>query len=294
MGDIMDVSISLNTVASSLGLGLDKAAQTMAQIGFDGVDFQFCSLDRRDRIITPEGEERILKVAEDIRAAGLTIPQSHLHYLPGDFYGDGLYPKHESEFLPAYIKEIEYCGKIGCPTAVIHLYFEDSKKVTVESNKILLNKLLPHLEKHNVALSMENVFAGGEAYADCHYTTADDIMEYVDMMNHPLIGVCLDTGHAVATKQDTIQMIKTFGKHLNGLHINSNAGRDMHLIPGYLDSWLDPNDYPLISKTLKEVGYKGPYNLEIGAGNWPNKPMSGIHYLQLVHSVASGYAAMAE
>ena len=52
----MDVSISLNTVASTLGFGLDKAAQVMAQIGFDGVDFQFCAQGRKELIGTPESE----------------------------------------------------------------------------------------------------------------------------------------------------------------------------------------------------------------------------------------------
>ncbi len=290
----MDISYSLSAAGRGLGLNTAEATKIMKQIGFDGVDFQFCSMTTKEVAASEKGYGYFLNQYKEVEASGLKVCQSHLHYLPGDFFGDGLYNKFESDYLGAYINEIKMCGEMGCPTTVIHLYFEDSKKATVEGNIIMLNKLLPYLEKYNVALAMENVFAGGEAYADCHYTTSDDIMEYVDKMNHPLIGVCLDTGHAIVTHQDPVQMIKAFGKHLIALHMNGNAGRDMHLLPGTLDSWLDTNDYEKISLTLKEVGYKGPYNLEIGCGNWPNKPMSGIHYLQLVYDVASGFAKLAE
>ena len=292
----MDISYSLITASRGLGLNDAESAKIMKQIGFDGVDFGF-----NGSVAFAGGDtaaEYYLKTYEDIKNAGLKVCQSHLHYLPGHIWGEGLYQKFEDEYLPAYINEIEVCGKMGCPVAVIHLYFEDSKKATLDGNVTLINKLLPYLEKNNVKLAIENIFKGGDQgplrYSDCHITTPDDIMEYVDKMNHPLIGVCLDTGHAVATNQDVFEMIKKYGKHLVALHMNSNAGRDMHLIPGTLDSWLDPNDYCEVSKALKDIGYKGAYNLEIGCGNWPNKPLSGVCYLQLVYAVASGYAKLAE
>ncbi len=290
----MDISYGFGAAMRGLGLNSLQTAKIMKEIGFAGVDFGFYCLASKEYAATEKGYELFMGMYKDLEAAELKASQAHLHYLPGDFYGDGLYNKFESDYFDTYVNEIKMCGEMGCPTAVIHLYFEDSKKATVEGNIIMLNKLLPYLEKHNVALAMENVFAGGEAYADCHYTTADDIMEYVDKMNHPLIGVCLDTGHAIVTNQDPVAMIKAFGKHLIALHMNGNAGRDMHLLPGTLDDWLDTNDYEKISLALKGVGYKGPYNLEIGCGNWPNKPMSGIHYLQLVYDVASGFAKIAE
>lgn len=295
----MDISYGLGTASRGLGLGTAQAAQIMKEIGFDGVDFGFCEFGSVAFGGTDAAKELYLQRYADVEKAGLKVCQSHLHYLPGHIWGEGLYQKFEDEYLPAYINSIETCGEIGCPVAVIHLYFEDSKEATFNGNVALISKLLPYLEKNNVKLAIENIFKGGDEgplrYSDCHITLADDIMEYVDKLNHPLVGVCLDTGHAVATNQNVFEMIKKYGKHLVALHMNSNAGRDMHLLPGTLASWLDPNDYGEVSRALKEIGYSGAYNLEIGCGeNWPNKPMSGVYYLQLVYAVASGYARLAE
>ena len=50
----------------------------------------------------------------------------------------------------------------------------------------------------------------------------------------------------------------------------------------------------LFSKTLKEIGYKGTYNLEVSNGCYPHDPIAGINYIQLAYRIARKYADLAE
>ena len=57
--------------------------------------------------------------------------------------------------------------------------------------------------------------------------------EFVQEINHPNLGMCLDTGHANIYRHKPGEMVRAFGKKLFALHVNSNCSTiDEHLIPG--------------------------------------------------------------
>lgn len=288
----MKLSIGIGTAATALGLPARDAAKVIKSIGFTGVDFDFCNYNLKN-FCTDEVTNSVRNAMKEIVEEGLQISQSHLHYLPGNFYGDDRYGQFEEEYLQAYIRSIELCGEFGCKIAVIHLYFEDSREKTFNGNITMIKKLLPHLEKHGVTLAIENIFKGGEEYLDCFVSSAKDILEYVNYFNSPYVGACLDTGHANCRKLQAIEMAKEFGEHLVALHMNSNSCRDLHLIPGTCATWVDPTDYGKFAKVLKDIDYKGPYNLEIGCGQWPHNPKTGLPYLQLTYAVSEEYLTAA-
>ena len=95
-------------------------------------------------------------------------------------------------------------------------HFEEDAKNTFEGNVATISKLLPYLEKYQITLAIENIYGGGDSYLDCHISKAEDIMKYIEYFNHPLIGTCIDTGHTVCTKCNTLEMARTYGKHLLG------------------------------------------------------------------------------
>ena len=85
----------------------------------------------------------------------------------------------------------------------------------------------------------------------------------LDRIDHPLFGVCWDTGHANLCGLDQYEEIKKLGSRLEGLHVHDNYGTrapgcDLHLFP----YWGNINFDGLIS-ALIEIDYKGTFNFEV-------------------------------
>ena len=291
----MKVTIGLDTATATTTLSRTDSAKILKSIGFDGIDYGLAWFHHISTVTNPEAKEAIIKEMLGYKELGLEISQTHLHYLSSEFYGPGKYPEFEQKYLDALISEIEICGAAGCPVAVLHTYFEEDREATIRSNKIFFDKILPHLEKNNVKLALENVYGGGDKlYAKFNNATAEDFMVYFEDYKSPYLGACLDTGHANCVKESAVDMAKTFGKYLIATHLSSNAGRDTHVMPGMVYDFADPINWVEFSKTLKGIGYEGTYNLEICAGNYPHDVMDGIHYLQMAYGIGRRYADLAE
>lgn len=286
----MKISIGFEMAQRLFSGDMERAAKEIKTAGFDGVDIAFYE-SPMEQVATEQWAAKVQQESKIIRNAGLEISQSHLHYQPShEQLGDGSYDVFERVFFPVWLREIQMCSKIGCRIAVAHLYFCDDPQKTIDGNMRLLKKLLPELQRHNVTLAIENIYGWGEQYADCGTTTSAQIMKYVDAFKSEFIDACLDSGHAVCTGNDPLQMARDFGKNLRVVHINSSSGRDTHLLPGMLPNWIDPTDFCSLSLELKKAGFAGTYNLEVSPGNFPSEPEIGQAYLTLAARLAKSFA----
>lgn len=241
-------------------IGIASLYPSLCRIGFDGVDVSFPSHEMRDAILSEKFENTMMERYDRITEAGLSVAQTHLSYCPAHLpmIGDGGYRNFEAYMLPILTKEIALVSKMNCRTAVIHLYYEPSKEGTQSANLRLIEKLLPDLEKYGVTLCIENIY--GARYEDVHLTTAEDLLFYTDHFHSDFFGVCLDTGHAMAMRQNPIEMAKNFGPALKALHLHSSvSGRDLHL-PPYLAGNVDWTE---LCRVLKKIGYGGSFNMEL-------------------------------
>lgn len=121
-------------------------------------------------------------------------------------------------------------------------------------------ELIPYAEKYGIKLLIENI---GFEVGKGHLTTADELNEMLDRLDHPLFGVCWDTGHANLCGLDQYAEIKKLGSRLGGLHVHDNygaqtPGADLHLLP----YWGNINFDAVIS-ALIEIDYKGTFNFEV-------------------------------
>ena len=114
----------------------------------------------------------------------------------------------------------------------------------------------------------------------------------VEGVNSERVGVCLETGHANVFKYNMSKMARAFGDRLIALHVHGNAGGDSHVIPYSISGWTEQMNYHEFSETLKEIGFKGYYNLELGPGNLPRG--CAQPYLELAAVVARAMADLAE
>ncbi len=255
----------------------------LRRIGFDGVDVSFPSHEMRDAILSEGFENTMMERYGHITEAGLFVAQTHLSYCPAHLpvIGDGGYRIFEEYMLPILTKEIALVAKMHCRTAVIHLYYEPSKEGTQNANIQLIEKLLPDLEKHGVTLCIENIY--GARYEDVHLTTAEDLLFYIDHFHSDFLGVCLDTGHAMAMRQNPIEMATNFGPALKALHLHSSvSGRDLHL-PPYL---VGNVDWTELCRVLKAIGYGGSFNMELNPPRQLNDKALSAYYT-MAYAIAS-------
>jgi sugar phosphate isomerase/epimerase len=86
--------------------------------------------------------------------------------------------------------------------------------------------------------------------------------DFISYMNHPLLGACWDTGHAVMDKKfDQYAELKELGGNLKAIHVHDNGiHSDQHLAPYCGKLQLDS-----IIKGLIDIDYKGSFTFESDA-----------------------------
>ena len=252
-------------------------------IGYDSLDVKFPLWNARDFILSDEIDRVFSEKYEKIREAGLSVCQTHLTYYPGHLppLGDGSYEAFSDYMLPIFEKEIKMTAKMHCPIAVIHLYFEETREESQRKNLDLLAKLLPIAKEAGVTLAIENLY--GKGCSDIYLTTAEDLLYYTEHFSDAHIGVCLDTGHAVARGQNPTKMLKALGRRVKALHAHSNVkGYDLHLPPCFTSAL----DFKAFADALTEIGYEGTFNMEIAPPAQLNR-VATVAYYTMVYEMAS-------
>ena len=87
----------------------------------------------------------------------------------------------------------------------------------------------------------------------------NETLEFVRLMNHPAMKMCLDTGHAAVYGDSPAAAVRAIGKeYLAALHVHDNDGHgDLHWRPGEgVIDWVD------FTKALHEIGFEGCVSLE--------------------------------
>ena len=183
---------------------------------------------------------------------------------------------HEAGML-ATIRSIEACGRLGIPNIVVHpgmtteLTYPDGRDGYFSRNRDFYRSLFPAMEKWNVNVLIEN---SAEANMGTRYffMTGQEMRDFADYVDHPLLHCDWDIGHANMRGTDQREDILAMGDHLRGLHIQDNFGAcDEHIAP-----FMGTADMDAVMQGLLEVGYKGYFtfvtdNMLLCYGRWPHK-----------------------
>ncbi len=168
---------------------------------------------------------------------------------------------------------IDLAGKIGIPTMTVHplMYENISREEHLERNAAHFKALIPHAEKANVRLLAENLF---HPTSDTFIKTADDLLELLDRIDHPLFGVCWDTGHANLYALDQYAELTKLGSHLENLHIHDNFGTmpsgDIHQFP-----FCGNINWDAVMNALIDIDYQGYFNFEVDN---PVRRWGGVYF----------------
>jgi D-psicose/D-tagatose/L-ribulose 3-epimerase len=163
------------------------------------------------------------------------------------------------ESTHAYLRgAIDMAAAVGAKTFAGPIYSPVGKTWAMNASERasavsrLVDNLRPvaaHAEDRNVTVAIEPL----NRFETSFMNTAEQVMEVVDRVGSPSIGVLLDTFHMNIEERDPARAIRTCGAHLAHVHA---CGCDRGAPGG------DQIPWPRIASALRDVGYEGPIVIE--------------------------------
>ncbi len=157
--------------------------------------------------------------------------------------------------LAAHEVVMRAAARMGARVVVVHPGYEvggeEDLRRCQDTVRASLERLLPLAEQLDLRLAVENMLPAHTL------SRHEDLLECVARVDHPRVGICLDTGHAHVV--DSVERaIEVFGALIIHVHLHDNDGTaDQHLLPprgtigwnGFLAQ-------------LGSVGFQGPLTIE--------------------------------
>ena len=241
------------------------------ECGFRYIDYDFYSILGTDdsKYMQSDWEAQIHRTRNEMEKIGV---RSLISHAPS---GEPANPETGEGILRRTKRAIECAAVLDCPNMAYHVGCLPgmTRKEYLDFNTNYVRELLPLLEKHNITLLQENVGRWDEPF---YCRDAEEMLELIHRINHPLYQTCLDTGHLSLQDGGQYETIKALGSTLRGLHVQDNFGslpvsttnrpwrQDLHLPP-----LMGCVDFDEVLTGLKEIGYTGVFNIE------PESPRMG-------------------
>lgn len=246
----------------------------LKDIGFNGLDVSLCDDWNKVSAKFQSSEYKIW--ASNFKAFcdknGMVINQTHALF-PLDRF-------EEAFIISEYSKEIEATSLLGAKYIVFHpglfSITKEGKKENFIKNVNIFKKLSPILKQYNVIGCIETLweFNNKGKIVKTNLSFPKELIDFVDEIGTDTYGICLDTGHLNLLNYPLDKAIREFGDYLKVLHINDNeACGDTHLAPT-----LGTIDWKPVLKALKDIGYKGSFNMELSIYNKVGKYEPSLVY----------------
>lgn len=149
---------------------------------------------------------------------------------------------------------------IGIRTAVLHTDgMSDKPELSVdekfEANVAVIRQLTDYLKGRDLVICLENL------HVDGLNDSADALLRFMDAIQSPNLGICLDTGHLnLCEDKDQAAFIRKTAPYLKALHIADNEGHaDQHMMPFGKGNV----NWQVVFSEMKKLDYTGIFNYEI-------------------------------
>lgn len=273
----MECITSINLGNFLKDYNLPDSLKAIKDAGFDGVDFSLWYYSQKDD--APLRQDNWREWTQHARGLleqnELCVPQAHAHWRH-----DGQLEKDFSFRQPDELihRNIEACRILGCDKLVFHPiqhFFpieneQETRQKVLDANVQWFSALLPTAERFGVQLLIENMFDYQHVQSpdapQIPMASGEDLLYVIEKINHPLVQICLDTGHANIAGSNIPAMIRLWGDHLRALHLQDNYGKiypiyeDIHQFPGTCDI-----DWKEVFLALKETNCDVTLNMELSA-----------------------------
>jgi len=205
-------------------------------------------------------QEQIGAVRAALEELGARMPQAHAHLEADIAHPDESRREADMERIR---RELICCADLGVEYVVLHPGTGEGHSSPEELRPIYqldlqnLSRLADQAGELGVRIGLENTmdYSGGRHFG----ARPSELLDLLADLDHPALGICVDTSHAHVQKLDIGAAIREFGQHLCATHISDNDGSgDQHLTPGK-----GTINWPAVMAAFKEIGYQGIFNLEI-------------------------------
>ena len=192
-------------------------------------------------------EPGVLEVRRIIERTGIEVRS-----VCGDYYmaerlltPQGALRPNAVEHLTWLLRQV---GRLGSSHMVLPFVDGSSIRSSAELDALvqLLRSLLPHAERHQVALHLE---------------TDLDPEEQVSVMkavSHPLVRITHDIGNCAAAGHDPQEELSAIGPWVGSVHV-----KDRLLGGGTVPLGCGAADFPACFRLLQEMGFTGPLILQV-------------------------------
>lgn len=212
------------------------------------------------------------KAGECLRSLGISTPQAHA--LLNANVADPDAAKRETD-IRRLQRHIAISARLGVRTVVIHPGGRRDAPDPALIDKLNIEafrRLGDHAGERGVRIAIENMTRPG-------FTTASEMLGFLDRINHAAMGITLDTSHANMSGVNVAAAVREYGPQIVATHISDNNGSgDQHLTPGG-----GTIDWPAAMQAFADIGYNGPFNLEIPGERHQNP---ALRELKLRHAFA--------
>jgi sugar phosphate isomerase/epimerase len=199
-------------------------------------------------------EERIDEVRACLAELGLAMPQAHALLKADVAHRD---EQKREKHVRRLVRHIEIAAQLGIEVVVIHpggrrmattrAEWERDRRLNVET----FRRLGDLAGERGVRIGLENLMG--------RYRAPYELIDLIDEIGHPAMGVTFDTSHANVVGLDLPAAIREFGPLLVATHVSDNDGSgDQHRTPGN-----GQIDWPAVMEALRDAGYTGLFDLEI-------------------------------
>ncbi len=250
---------------------IEECLSAFRKAGFEYADANLWDLSRRGR---PISQDNWREWAENTRAyadsIGIGFRQTHGQTLSGNQWDDPSYPDAEFVWTMNY-RCIEVTKILGADWMVMHpsnlphdpLY---SRKKAKEANLAYLAPFIEAAKKAGIGIAVENMVDFGSNRRRYCAGDPEELIDLVDTINDPSVGVCIDTGHAHYAGISAGDFIRMAGSRVKCLHIDDNNRDDDSHLPPYMGSidWAD------VMRALGEIGYENDFSFEVGSFRIPD------------------------
>jgi|LFRM01.1.fsa_nt_gb sugar phosphate isomerase/epimerase len=182
-------------------------------------------------------------------------------------------PKRRQEYMAILGRHLEICAALGVKTAVIHpgngaggYKTPEERQKIVALNIENFKRLGDQAGELGLRIGIENMPVSQKDAHRFGVHPNELLLELLAQLDHPALGITIDTDHTQTSELDTAEVIRQFGPYIIGTHISDadRRGRLSHRTPGNATI-----DWVSVMKAFRDIQYSGIFNLEIPGERHP-------------------------
>jgi sugar phosphate isomerase/epimerase len=243
-----------------------EALRFLHSCGWEWFELSTEHLEQIEADADPQARvEEALQTLDELK---VTMPQAHA-YLPANVAHPDSFRRDAD--MNRLTKHLDLCAALRVKYVVIHPGTGDGYTTPQQLREVRqLNldnfaRLADHAGALGLKIGLENMMDDRKRNRRNFGARPTELIELLASLDHPALGITIDTSHTNVQKLDAGAVIGQFGPHICCTHMSDNDGSgDQHRAPGG-----GTVNWPGVVAALREMHYEGVFNLEIPGESEP-------------------------